>query len=122
MHWRDEWLTSPLQVAWSAPQLHAGRKCYLLSSQISRHTSHVTRHTSHVTRHTSHVTRHTSPDGPLPARPTSASGCESRLLPWFSKWFSRKLEDTAATAAADDDDVDRDGVAGRELAASAAAT
>ena len=51
MRWRDEWLTSPLQVAWSAPQLHAGRKCYLLSSQISRHTSHVTRHTSHVTRH-----------------------------------------------------------------------
>jgi hypothetical protein len=44
------------------------------------------------------------------------------LLPWFSKWFSKKLEDTAAAAAADDDDADRDGVAGRELAASAAAT
>jgi hypothetical protein len=44
------------------------------------------------------------------------------LLPWFIKWFSRKLDDTAAAPAADDDDAGSDGVVGRELAASAAAT
>jgi hypothetical protein len=51
----------------------------------------------------------------------SASGCVSRLPPWFSRCVSRKLEDdgVAAAAAADDDD---DGVAGREAALIAEAT
>ncbi len=50
----------------------------------------------------------------------SARGCVSRLLPWFSKCDSRKLDGVAAVAAvavaavaAADDDDDDEGVVGR---------